>query len=182
MKKMWILFGACGVCLGILIFAILGGLSVLSSHVSNVGLGINETAPNIPITLTNGTNVTLNSFHGRPVVLWFIVTGCSSCAYGAQLLASQYYSKIHSKNATILIVDLYDNLGTAGLPIQAFATQYGSGLNKPGWLYGTSTQNATYQYDPNAYLDVYYVINPNGTIINEGPDLPANLDSIVSSL
>lgn len=183
MKKIWILFGACGVvCLAILIFAILGGLLALSPHANSVGIRINQTAPDIPIKLTNGTNITLNSFHGKPVVLWFIVTGCSSCQYGAQLLASQYYNKIHQKNATILTVELYNNLGTSGLPLQSFANYYGAGLNKTGWLYGTSTQNATYEYDPNAYLDIYYVINSSGVIVNEGADLPANLDNIVSSI
>lgn len=188
MKKMWMIFGACGVCLAILIFAILSGSAILgglfasSSHASSVGVGLNQTAPNIPVRLTNGTNVTLNSFHGRPVVLWFIATWCSSCQYGAQLLASQYYSKIHSKGAVILVVELYNDLGVVGPPLQVFATQYGGGLNKTGWLYGTSTQNATYEYDPNTYLDIYYVINSNGVIINEGTELPANLDNIVSSL
>lgn len=189
-RGIWVLLGACGICFAILIFVIFGGLLIFAPHVnnstrntlSNIGINLNQSAPNLPITLVNGTSVNLSDFRGRPVVLWFMVTWCSSCAYGAQLLALQYYSKIHAKGAVILTVELYNNLGASGPTLQSFANQYGGGLNKTGWLYGTTTQNATYEYDPNAFLDIYYVINSNGIIVNEGPELSANLDNIVSSI
>ncbi len=156
--------------------------TTLQIHQNNLGTNIGQVAPNIPIKLVNGTNVTLNEFRGRPVVLWFITTGCSSCSQSSQLLKSQYYNQIHSKGAVILTVNLYDNLGTDGFSLKFFANSYGYGLNKTGWIYGTTTQNASYEYDPNAYLDIYYVINSNGTIINEGSPLSTNLNSVVSSL
>ncbi len=183
-KMMLALIIGCIPCVLVVLFLLSGFLlkSTTTSITNGIGTKIGQQAPNIQIALTNGTNVSLTRFRGKPVVLWFVTTGCSSCADGAQLLASQYYNKIHQKNATILTVDLYNNLGTVGLPIQSFANYYGAGLNKTGWLYATSTQNATYEYDPDAYLDIYYVINSNGIIINEGAGLPANLDNIVSSL
>ena len=178
MKKIWLLFGAILVVLAFALF----GKTMLQPRQDSVGIDIGQSAPNIPITLVNGTNVTLDDFHGRPVVLWFMTTGCSSCSQSSQLLTSQYYNLIHSKGAVILTVNLYDNFGTPGFSLKFFANNYGAGLNKTGWLYGTSTQNATYEYDPRAYLDVYYTIDSNGTIINEGTPLSTNLDNIVSSL
>lgn len=178
MKKIWLLFGAIFVVLAFALFS----ETMLQPRQNGVGISIGQDAPNIPVKLVNGTNITLDDFHGRPVILWFITTGCSSCSQSSQLLKSQYYNQIHSKGAVILIVNLYDNLGTDGFSLKFFANSYGYGLNKTGWIYGTTTQNASYEYDPNAYLDIYYVINSNGTIINEGTPLSTNLNSIVSSL
>ena len=147
MKKILLFFVA------ILILAfVLFDKTTSQTHQNNLGINLGQVAPNISIKLVNGTNVTLDEFRGRPVVLWFITTGCSSCSQSSQLLKSQYYNQIHSKGAVILTVNLYDNLGTDGFSLKFFANSYGYSLNKTGWIYGTTTQNASYDYDPSAYL------------------------------
>ena len=113
MKKIWLLFVA---ILAVLVFALFVK-TILQPLQDSVGIDIGQAAPNIHVTLANGTNVTLDDFHGRPVVLWFMTTGCSSCSQSSQLLTSQYYSIIHSKGAVILTVNLYDNLGNAGFSL-----------------------------------------------------------------
>ena len=189
-------------CCGILILLVLGGgigffsfSAFQHSQTSGVqaagnqsayGIAnatVGELAPNIPITLTNGTNITLGDLRGKPVVLWLVTTWCSSCQEGEHILTSGgYYSAIRSKGANIVIIELYNDLGQPGPSIQSFAYQYGSGTQNPGLLYGISNLNATYSYDPKGYLEIYYIINSNGTIAASGSPLSTNLDSIVQSV
>jgi len=158
----------------VVIFSFIGSHNIQNSNAHGTGIG--EIAPNIPITLANGTNITLSSLRGKPVILWFATTWCSSCQEGASLLANDgYYSKIHAKGADIVTIEVYNDFGYIGPSIQKFANQYGNGTNDNGWLYGTSDLNATSLYDPKDYLDIYYIINPNGTIVSSAPGIAANL-------
>lgn len=175
-------------CCGLPVLLIgVGGIGIFSflnpQHPQTSGIAVGEVAPNIPITLANGTNISLSNLRGKPVVLWFMTTWCTSCQEGANLLAnSGYYSKIHAKGADIVTIELYNDLGYAGPSIQNFANQYGNGTQNNGWLYGTSSFNATYLYDPKGYLDVYYIINSSGTITSAAPGLPSNLDNIAEGI
>ena len=175
-------------CCGLPVLLIgLGSIGIFSflkpQQVQTSGAYVGEAAPNIPITLANGTDISLSNLRGKPVVLWFITTWCTSCQEGANLLAnSGYYSKIHAKGVDIVTIELYKDLGYAGPSIQNFASQYGNGTQNNGWMYGTSSSNATYLYDPKGYLDMYYIINPNGMITSAAPGLPSNLDNIVQSV
>ncbi|MGC8479423.1 MAG: redoxin domain-containing protein [Candidatus Micrarchaeia archaeon] len=188
-------------CCGILTLLGLGGIGFLSflavQHTQTSGVQtagsqstygvanatVGELAPNIPITLTNGTSITLGDLRGKPVVLWLVTTWCSSCQEGEHILTSGgYYSAIRSKGANIIIIELYNDLGQPGPSIQSFADQYGNGTQNPGLLYGISNLNATYSYDPKGYLEIYYIINPNGTIAASGAPLSTNLNGIVQSV
>ncbi len=52
MKKIWLLFGA---ILAVLVFALIGK-TILQPRQNSVGIDIGQAAPNIPITLVDGTN------------------------------------------------------------------------------------------------------------------------------
>lgn len=156
-----------------------------NSTISGTVYGINQGdyAPNIPITLTNGTTTSLSKFSGNTVLLYFVATWCPSCQQAAQLLNQQYYSQLHSKGVVILTIELYNDLNQQGPSIQQFASQYGGGTGKPGWYFGTSTQNATYTYDPSANLEAYYLVNGTGAIImtTSSSGLANNLPSVVNA-
>lgn len=180
-------------CCGILILLGLGGIGFFSflavqHSQTNAAQGVvnatvGEVAPDIPIALVNGTNINLSSLRGRPVLLWFVTTWCSSCQEGESLLThAGYYGAIHSKGAVVVVVELYDDLGQPGPSIQDFADQYGNGTQAPGLLYGTSSLNATYSYDPKGYLEIYYIINSSGVITSASSPLATNLKSIVQSV
>jgi hypothetical protein len=102
-------------------------------------------------------------------VLYFVTTWCSSCQESESILANNgYYKEIHADGALFVTVELYNDLGEPGPSLSNFMSTYNPGYiqNKSWQLYGTSNLNATYSYDPQEYLEMYYVINSNGVIIN----------------
>ena len=184
-------------CCGITIVLMgLGGIGIfgfLAPHqtsgqsaygISNATIG--EVAPNIPITLANGTNITLSSLKGHPVVLWFVTTWCPSCQESESILANNgYYKEIHAKGALFVTVELYNDLNEPGPSLSDFSSQYGAGYtqNKSWLLFGTSNLNATYSYDPKEYLEIYYIINSSGVIINtSSTGLVNNIGSVIQEV
>lgn len=163
------------------VYVLYGPHSTNNTPGTRTGVNTGERAPDILISLINGTTTTLNKFYGHPVLLWFVATWCTSCQQGAQLLASQYYSQLRSEGVTLLTVESYNNLGYSGPTMSQFAAQYAGGSSTPGWLFATTTQNATYTYNPQADLDIYYLIGPSGIIVTTGVGLPTALQSLVST-
>jgi thiol-disulfide isomerase/thioredoxin len=155
------------------------GSSNAGSSISSGPLVKGKPAQDFPITFIDGSNGNLSQFRGHTVLLWFVTTWCSSCQDGAQLLSQQYYSALRSKGVVILTVELYNNLGQPGPSLSQFASTDGSGP-KTDWLYGTAPQWVTYKYDPNGYLDIYYLINSQGDIIDTNVGLPNYLGSVVA--
>jgi cytochrome oxidase Cu insertion factor (SCO1/SenC/PrrC family) len=147
------------------------------------GINSGDHAPNMTVTLVNGTSTTLSRFSGSTVLIYFVATWCPSCQQAAQLLQQQYYSELHAKGVVILTIELYNDLNQQGPSIKQFADQYGGGTGKPGWLFGTSTQSATYAYDPTANLEAYYLINSSGAIVmtTGSSGLANNLPAVVNA-
>jgi len=169
----------------VIVFAVGGAIALYAlserSTSSNTSTALikGEPAQDFPITFINGSKANLSQYRGHTVLLWFVTTWCSSCQDGAQLLSQQYYSALHSRGVAILTVELYNNLGQPGPSLNQFANAYGIG-SKADWLYGTAQQWVTYRYDPNGYLDIYYLINSQGDIIDTNVGLPNYLSNIVA--
>jgi|GEM_PF-744374 len=165
----------------ILFFLIIAGIAAYSllNTSNNDKAAVGASAPNIPITLTNGTTVQLSKFYGHAVLLWFVTTWCSGCEESAQILSTQYYSQLTRSGVIILTVESYNNLGYPGPSISQFAQYYAGGV-RPNWLFGTTTQQATYIYNPQADLDIFYVINSAGQIVYRGTGLGAEVQQVFS--
>ena len=131
-----------------------------------------------PLTLLNGTTINTATLRGHPFVLWFVTTWCSSCVESQQLLASEYYPALHSKGILIVEVENYDDLGENGPTLLQYTLKYG-GLNQPGWLIGTAPEWVTQKYNPDEYLDIFYLVNQAGQIVGENEGLGAHLGSII---
>ncbi len=166
---------------GIGAYALYGTHPAGSNDAGVTGINNGNKAPDIPVVLTNGTSTTLSRFAGHTVLLWIVATWCPGCQQTAPIIASQYYSQLHSEGVTLLTVEDYNDLGSSGPTIAQFADQYAGGVGShPGWLFADTSQGATYTYNPQADLDIYYLIGPSGTIVASGANLEPALQSIVT--
>jgi thiol-disulfide isomerase/thioredoxin len=164
----------------IVVAGVIGSLSyILYSYYSTPHVSVGSKAPDVPLFLTNGTTIQLSKIYGRPVLLWFITTWCPSCQQGAIELYSTYYSKLASKGVIIITVESYNNLGYQGPSISDFQSIYAKGGGK-NWLFATSTEQATGIYNPDSYLDLYFLIDKSGNVVQSGTNLPQALSQIIS--
>ena len=121
-------------------------------------------APGGTFTTLAGQTVNVASLGGQPTLLWFVATWCSSCKAGTQLLAANI-AKFQADGVRVDEVELYQDLGQSGPSIGAFAkalagTEYGN----PDWTFGMSSAALTRTYDPQSYIEIYYLLNAKGQI------------------
>jgi|SRR5579875_425202 len=130
-----------------------------------------QPAPDGTFTTLSGRVVHVASLRGKPTLLWFVSTWCSSCQAGTSAVA-QNVTKLAADGVRVDEVELYQDLGQSGPSMQSFAkTLAGSSYTSPDWTFGTSSAALTRAYDPASYLDVYYLINAKGqiTYVNSSP-------------
>ena len=72
----------------------------------------------------------------------------------------------------------YD-LGYSGAPINTFVDSYAPNATKYSDFHDAfSSYNLSVAYDPDGYLDIYYLIGPNGKILYENYGLSATLPQL----
>lgn len=156
------------------------GIAVLALFVyalvrapSSVQAQTGKPAPDFTLTDLGGSSHSLSSYQGHPVVLWWVATFCSSCSQGTQVFAQSYYSQYRTAGVTLVEVESYNNLGQGGPSLSTFASQNGYS-SQPGWVVGQGSSAGTNEYNPDGYLDFYYVINSQGSILGSGQNLPGS--------
>ena len=135
--------------------------------VQSVGL----IAPNGTLTTTSGQLVSVKSFRGKPTLLWFVTTWCSSCQASTQTIA-QNMPQLESDGVRVVEVELYQDLGQTGPSISTFGEQLaGNQYGNSDWIFANSSSKLTKTYDPSSYLDIYYLLNKQGRIeyVNSSP-------------
>ncbi|MCW1295916.1 MAG: redoxin domain-containing protein [Candidatus Micrarchaeaceae archaeon] len=166
----------------VIALALILNFFVLNHAKQSKYLSVGETAPNYTFQLANGSTESLNSYQGKPIILWFVATWCSSCAQGNAAVADNLaFFKEH--NVKILELEQYDDLGTAGMPISQFISEYGN--NNTYVTGGIASYNMTLAYNtpPELQLDIYYLISPTGKILYVGEGIAngiGNLENIIS--
>ena len=155
---------------------------ILNHAKSTKYLSVGETAPNYTFQLANGSTESLNNYKGEPLILWFVATWCSSCAQGNTAVANNLaFFKDH--NVKILELEQYGDLGSAGMPISQFISEYGN--NNTYVTGGVAGYNMTVAYNtpPTFQLDIYYLISPSGKILYVGEGIAngiGNLEDLIS--
>jgi Redoxin. len=148
--------------LAILLYLALTGLN----RGSSVGIGVGDIAPNLEFTLSNGSVVHLSDFKGHYVLLYLVVTWCSSCAFGTAILA-HYVGLLESKSIYVIVLEQYDDIGYNGPSITSFVKYY-AGNASTYFITGEASLEMTKVYNPSLQMDVYYLISPNGRILYSG--------------
>ncbi|MGC8460605.1 MAG: TlpA family protein disulfide reductase [Candidatus Dormibacteria bacterium] len=175
-RRLWIAGIATGIC--VLILGVVLGLHLRSTSLTSttgVRMGSSQAvglvAPNGTLMTTSGQKLRVASFRGKPTLLWFVSTWCSSCQAGTQTMA-QNISRLQADGVRVVEVELYRDLGQAGPSISSFGYQLaGAEYSNPDWIFATSSSALTREYDPGSYLDIYYLLNAQGriTYVNGSP-------------
>jgi thiol-disulfide isomerase/thioredoxin len=142
-----------------------------SANSAGVVPAVGYPAPNGTFTSLAGQQESVASFQGKPTLLWFVSTWCSSCQAGTQAMA-QNLSKLQADGVHVVEVELYKDLGQSGPSMQQFAKSLaGSNFTNPDWTFGVSSSALTHAYDPKGYLDIYYLLNSKGNVyyVNSTP-------------
>ena len=108
-----------------------------------------------------------------------------SCVAGTQAIARNM-SFFSNKNITVLELELYNNLGYSGPPINDFVnTSSANASDSSRIISAYASYNMSELYDPKAYLDLYYLINKNGRVVYVNgspsftmPQLKSEVDSM----
>ncbi len=149
-----------------------------------INLSIGMPAPNYGFFSSNGSSENISQYRGHEILLWFVATWCPSCAQGNQVINSNYlFFKQH--HVKIIEFELYKDLGYSGPPIQGFVNSYAPAAYANATVMPAyAGYNMTEEYDPQGYLDIYYLISKNGTIlyINGSPSVTiGDLESAINS-
>ncbi len=134
----------------------------------------NNNAADFNLKTVDGKQISLESFKGKPLVLWFMAAWCPSCV--GQAAAIKQVSSEYGNKLNVLVIDLWapQNIGQSaqGLgaesanDLQAFVVKNGS----PQWNAALDTGGVTIKYGI-TQVDSTVVIDGNGNIVfkNLGP-------------
>src|ERR671931_2914067 len=78
----------------------------------------NDNAPDFNLKTLDGKQVSLGSFKGKPVILWFMATWCPSCV--GQADAIKHVSSEYGNKVNVLVIDLWAAQNIGGQSAQGF--------------------------------------------------------------
>jgi len=125
---------------------------------------VGKPAPDFEFTTLDGRTFRLSEFRGKPVMLWFITTWCPSCTASTRLLGRRI-DELAKTDLTIIVLELYRNLGYDGPPLRRFVeTNAPNLLDHERVLWGEADFAVSMAYDPQGVTDVYWLIDREGVI------------------
>ena len=112
-----------------------------------------------------GKDMSVSALRGKPVLLWFLVTSCSTCAASAPAIAKAMPS-LEADGVHVVGLDLYGDIpptqqGWGQLAAWA-ANNAGPAWSSAQWTWGMASKALSLAYDPSATPDVYFLIGPRG--------------------
>ena len=157
-----------GAIVGIVVIAAVLLLMQSNQNIGNKStenITVGSKAPDYNFLLDNGSYADLSRYKGHTTLLWFVATWCSTCAQGNQVL-NQNYQFFKSRGIKIVELEMYNDLGYQGPAITNFVSSYApNAYSNNTVIPALAGYNMTASYDPKGYLDIYYLISPNGTVL-----------------
>lgn len=132
---------------------------------------VGSAAPDGSFTTVSGRTETISSLRGHKALVWFVATWCPSCQAGTHAMAVGL-ARLRAAGVQVVEVEDYADLGQPGPAMAAFGRQFaGAAYHDPGWTFGTASLALTRAYNPQGYLDIYYLLGPSGRVayINSAP-------------
>jgi hypothetical protein len=74
-------------------------------------------------------------------------------------------ARLRAAGVQVVEVEDYADPGQPGPGIAQFGRQFaGAAYRELGWTFGSDSQALTRAYNPQGYLDVYYLLSPSGRV------------------
>lgn len=165
--RRWLIVGVPLALLVALAAVVVGGHHTNATSRSPVSMPVTgASAPPGDYTLVDGRSIkVVSSLRGRPALIWFVSTWCSSCEAGTQVMA-QNIAAFSRHHVRVVELELARDLGQPGPSIASFGQSLAArAYRNPDWSWGVASSPMTTAYDPRAYLDVYYLLNARGQIV-----------------
>lgn len=162
-RRRWIGWGTAATLLAVVVAVV--ALAVTGGHgKSGKAIAVGASAPDGSFTTVSGGTESVAALGGRPALLWFVATWCSSCQAGTGAMA-QKIGEFAAHKVRVVELEMADDLGQPGPSISAFGHQLaGTAYTNPDWTFGVASAGLTSIYNPASYLDIYYLIDAAGRI------------------
>jgi thiol-disulfide isomerase/thioredoxin len=149
---------------------------------SNYGVSVGKVVPDFTFRLADGKQVSLASLKGKPTLLYFVTTWCSSCVAGTHTLVENF-SALYKYGIRIVELELYNDLGYPGPPINVLQNFSGPKaiVDSSMWQWGYASQSMSYAFDPHGDLDIYYLLNSDGKVMLVGSSPSVTISQLLAA-
>ena len=124
-------------------------------------------APGGVFTLLDHRRVSLASLRGRPVMVWFVAAGCSSCEASIPAVAS-HLGAFTRAGTRVLVLGMYGVFGPGPGGTAALASfgkaAAGTAFASPGWTWAVASEQLTAAFDPPGIPDTYFLLDAAGRV------------------
>jgi len=124
-------------------------------------------APGGSLTLLDHRRVSLASLRGRPVLVWFVAAGCSSCEASIPAVASHLGAFTRSETR-VLVLGMPGVFGPGPGGTAALASfgkaAAGTAFASPGWTWAVASEPLTAAFDPSGIPDTYFLLDAAGHV------------------
>ena len=135
--------------------------------------------------LLNGRQTSLRAFADRPLMVWFVASGCASCAVSIPTVA-QHLPAFAAKKVRVLVLGIYGAFGRgsqAGTQLAEFGrSAAGHRFSSPVWTWGVASAGLTATFDPSGIPDEYFLLNRSGRTVYQGATPVSTIGTLLSHL
>jgi thiol-disulfide isomerase/thioredoxin len=142
--------------------------------------GAGTLAPAGRFTTVGGATRAISSLRGQPALVWLVTTWCPGCQAGTQAMPADL-ARLAAHRVRVVELEDYADLGQPGPGMAAFGPQFaGAAYRSPDWVFGTASQALTQAYNPQGYLDIYYLLDSAGRVVYVNSAPASTMDQLLA--